>query len=335
MASALVKKGPILVTGGAGFIGSNVVAALNDLGHEVIISDTLRTGEKWRNLAKREIANFIQPSNLQDYLLSSPQISAVIHMGAISATTEIDGDLVIRTNFQLSLDLWHWCTKHQIPFIYASSAATYGDGALGFQDTFSSEALALLRPLNLYGWSKHLFDRRIARIVESKLKTPPQWAGLKFFNVYGPNEFHKGSMKSVVAHLYPKISSGQPARLFKSYHPDFPDGGQKRDFVCVKDCVNVILWLLENPSISGLFNVGSGIARTFEDLAIATMKAAGVEPRIEYIEMPETLRGKYQYFTEADLTNLKVAGYPHLPTCLEEGVLDYIQNYLIAEDPYR
>lgn len=324
----------ILVTGGAGFIGSNVVAAFNDRGNDVVICDTLRSGEKWRNLAKREVTEFIHPNNLHDYLRSAPSISAVVHMGAISATTEIDGDLVIRTNFELSLNLWNWCIAQQIPFIYASSAATYGDGTRGFQDTFSSQALEILRPLNLYGWSKHLFDRRLARIVESGSKTPPQWAGLKFFNVYGPNEFHKGSMKSVVAHLYPKVMAGEPARLFKSYNPNFSDGGQKRDFVYVKDCVKVILWLLDNSSVSGLFNVGSGSARSFEDLAIATMKAARLEPRIEYIEMPEILRGKYQYFTEAELSSLKKAGYLTPSTSLEDGVFDYVQNYLMSEDQY-
>jgi ADP-L-glycero-D-manno-heptose 6-epimerase len=331
----LNKEGSILVTGGAGFIGSNVVAALNDCGKDVVVCDTLRAGDKWRNLAKRELAGYVQPAKLLDYLNTSPNISAIVHMGAISATTEVDGDLVIRTNFELSLELWNWCTAYKVPYIYASSAATYGDGECGFYDTFSTQALSTLRPLNLYGWSKHLFDRRVARIVESNLDRPPQWAGLKFFNVYGPNEYHKGSMKSVVAHLYPKVIAGEPARLFKSYRPDIPDGGQQRDFVYVKDCVNVILWLLDNPSISGLFNVGSGIARSFHDLAFFTMKSAGLNPQIEFIDMPETLREKYQYFTEADLNNLRKAGYHQPLTSLEAGINDYIQRYLKADDKYH
>ncbi|CAK0755836.1 hypothetical protein WCLP8_260001 [uncultured Gammaproteobacteria bacterium] len=195
--------------------------------------------------------------------------------------------------------------------------------------------MARLRPLNPYGWSKHLFDRRVVRIIHQRGARPPQWAGLKFFNVYGPNEYHKGDMASVVSKLYPQIAAGQPARLFKSHHPDYPDGGQLRDFIWVGDCVEVMLWLKDNPGINGLYNVGTGKARSFKDLALATFAGAGIEPVIDYRDMPENLRGKYQYFTQADTANLYAAGYPHPFTELEDGVGGYVREFLATADPYR
>ncbi|WP_010583214.1 ADP-glyceromanno-heptose 6-epimerase [Schlesneria paludicola] len=334
MLDRLLSRG-VLVTGGAGFIGSNIVAALSDAGVPVIVCDVLGTDLKWQNLAKHALAGFVHPRDLDAYLAKNPPLSAIVHMGAISATTETDGDLVIESNFNLSQRIWNWCTDRKVPYLYASSAATYGDGEQGFRDENSSTALQTLRPLNLYGWSKHLFDRFVMREVESGRSRPPQWAGLKFFNVYGPNEYHKGSMKSVIAHLYPKVVAGEPAKLFKSAHPEYSDGGQLRDFVYVKDCVSVIMWLLEKQTVSGIFNVGTGVARSFADLAKATMVAAGLPPRIEFVDMPETLKARYQYFTQADLTHLRSVGYSTPATTLEDGVADYVQKFLAVSDPYR
>lgn len=327
----------ILVTGGAGFIGSNLVAALEARGHTAIaVCDRLGSDAKWRNIAKREISAFVFPEELPEFLADhADALQAVVHMGAISATTEQDVDLIVRNNLHLSQRLWHWCSLHRKPFLYASSAATYGDGGLGFDDDATAAALAKLRPLNPYGWSKHLFDRWVCRRLLNAESAPPQWAGLKFFNVYGPNEAHKGSMASVVHHLYPRLAAGEPARLFRSAHPDYEDGGQMRDFVWVDDCVSVMLWLLDTPTVSGLFNVGSGVARSFRDLACATFVAMGREPAITYIDMPETLRDKYQYFTQARLDRLREAGYSSPATSLEEGVRRYVQDFLRNPDPYR
>lgn len=326
-----------LVTGGAGFIGSNIVASLEERGlGPVVVCDRLRDGVKWKNLAKRELADVVRPEALSEFLLDQRgAIKAVFHMGAISATTEFDADKVFANNYRLSMDLWKWCAENDTPLIYASSAATYGDGEHGFVDDQAPDHLAKLRPLNPYGWSKNLFDRRVVRMVADGEPSPPQWAGLKFFNVYGPNEAHKGSMKSVVAHLHPKIKAGEPAVLFQSHHPDYEDGGQTRDFVHVGDCVDVMMWLFDNPSVSGLFNCGTGEPRTFADLARATFAALGKEPRLEFIPTPENIRDKYQYFTQADMTKLRGAGYDKPFRSLEDGVASYVRDYLDAEDPFR
>jgi len=331
------KRGMIVVTGGAGFIGSNIVAALEERGSgPIVVCDRLRTGDKWRNLAKRELADIVHPDHLFAYLDEhAGRIEAVIHMGAISSTTETDADLIIATNFRLPHALWAWCAAHGVRLIYASSAATYGDGGQGFVDDPSPAALAGLRPLNAYGWSKHLFDRRVARTLADRGPLPPQWAGLKFFNVYGPNEYHKGAMKSVAAHIFPTAKAGKPAVLFKSHHPDYADGGQLRDFIWVGDCVDVALWLLDNPGISGLFNCGTGKARSFADLATAVYRALGRNAAIEYVPTPETIRDKYQYFTEADTTRLRAAGFAARFTSLEDGIARYVQDFLDTADPYR
>jgi ADP-L-glycero-D-manno-heptose 6-epimerase len=316
----------ILVTGGAGFIGSNLVSALSDRGEEVLVLDRLGDGEKWRNLRAATLAGLLPPDMLEAALARQPR--AVVHMGAISDTTVRDGDAVAASNLTLSLRLWEWCAAAGVPLIYASSAATYGDGGQGFDDAETSEALARLEPLNLYGWSKHAFDRRVAQMLVLGRPRPPQWAGLKFFNVYGPGEAHKGRMASVVLHKFHEIQRGEPARLFASDREGVADGQQMRDFVHVRDCVQVMLWLLDNPQVSGLFNTGSGAARSFLDLARAVFAAAGQAERIEFMPMPADLRGKYQYFTEAPMGKLRRAGYSAPPTTLEDGVGDYVRHLL-------
>ena len=326
----------ILVTGGAGFIGSNLVAALQDNGHRVAVCDRLGQGDKWRNLAKREVEDLLAPEQLADYLAGPGQsLGAVMHLGAISDTTERDADALVENNFRLSQMLWTWCARHNKQFIYASSAATYGDGCAGFDDDVSIEHLDTLRPLNGYGWSKHLFDRWVARRLSRDGPRPLQWVGLKFFNVYGPNEYHKGSQASVAWHLYQQVSAGEAARLFQSHNPDYPDGGQKRDFIWVEDCVAVMLWLLDQRQVNGLFNVGTGKARSFADLAGALFAAADRPRNIQYVPTPEAIRDKYQYFTEASLGRLRAAGYEAPFTELDAGVGRYVRDYLASADPYR
>lgn len=326
-----------IVTGGAGFIGSNLIKTLETSypKSQVVISDFLGTDEKWQNLVKRSnIQTIIPPPELFKFLDDHAQdIKAIFHLGAISSTVEQDADLILRTNIHLSLHLWNFCTKNRIPFIYASSAATYGDGSKGFVDSLSFEDLAQLRPLNAYGWSKHFFDVRALRMQQENT-CPPQWAGLKFFNVYGPNEYHKGGQKSVIATFYPQIQKERKIRLFKSTDPQYEDGGQVRDFVWVQDCVDVMLWLFQNPTISGLFNVGTGKARSFNDLAKGVFSALGKPPVLEYIHMPDALQSKYQNFTQADLTHLRRAGYSKPFTSLEDGIHLYVQKFLTTQDPY-
>ncbi len=327
---------PILVTGGAGFIGSNIVAALSAQGRPVVVCDYMGDGEKWKNVAAHVITDYVSPDKLADWIsVPGRKLSAIIHMGAISSTTETDGDLILNHNFRPTLMLWDWATENKVPYIYASSAATYGDGSAGFGDDQSSEALAKLKPLNLYGWSKHSFDKRVAQVLESGGGTPPLWAGLKFFNVYGPNEYHKGPMKSVIAQSYAKIMADEPVTLFKSHNPDYEDGGQLRDFVYVKDCVDVILWLLENPRASGLYNLGTGKARSFLDLARGTYAATGKPENIQYVDTPIEIRDKYQYFTQASMQKLGAAGYNGRFHSLEEGIKDYVQSYLDNTDRFR
>ncbi|MGB8276252.1 MAG: ADP-glyceromanno-heptose 6-epimerase [Alphaproteobacteria bacterium] len=327
----------IVVTGGAGFIGSNLVAALTERGAgDVVVCDWLGCGEKWQNLAKHEISDLVAPEDLLAFLdAHEGRIQAIFHLGAITSTTEADVDLLMRNNFGLSRSLWNWCANARVRFLYASSAATYGDGGHGFDDDGSVAALARLRPLNAYGWSKHLFDRRVARAVMAGGTHPPQWAGLKFFNVYGPNEYHKGPMKSVVAQVYADMAAGLPATLFRSHHPDYADGGQLRDFVWVGDCVQVMLWLLDNREVSGLFNLGTGAARSFKDLATAVAHAIGREADIRYIDIPNEIRARYQYFTQASMTRLHAAGYTAPFTSLEHGITRYVRDYLATPDPYR
>ncbi len=328
----------IVITGGAGFIGSNMLAALEARGiHDLVVVDHLGCGDKWRNIARRALADVIVPEQLFAFLdANRSRVWMVIHMGAVSSTTETDADRILANNFRLSLLLWGWCTRNRVRLIYASSAATYGNGSAGFKDDFgSAQALARLRPLNAYGWSKHLFDRWVRRHLAEGRTGPLQWVGLKFFNVYGPNEYHKGAQASVVAQIFPAIAMGEPCRLFRSHHPDYPDGGQKRDFVFVDDCTDIMLWLIDRPHVNGLFNVGTGQARTFLDLALAVYRAVERPPHIQFIDTPLLIRDKYQYFTQADMRRLRAAGYDKPFTVLEEGVARYVTGYLAAGDHYR
>ena len=325
----------LLVTGGAGFIGSNVVAALNDAGRsDVAVCDVLGHDGKWRNLAKRQLADILPPAELPAWL-NGRRLDAVLHLGAISETTATDGDLVIETNFRLSMRLLDWCTVHATPFIYASSAATYGDGAQGFADDPKLPALKMLRPMNLYGWSKHLFDMAVAERAARGERLPPQWAGLKFFNVFGPNEYHKGAMMSVLAKRFDEIKSGAKVQLFKSHRAGIADGDQRRDFIHVDDVVRVMMWLLATPSVSGLFNVGTGNARSFKDLMLAAYAALGSRPNIEYIDMPESIRDSYQYFTQSEVDRLQRAGYNGGFTALEDSVRAYVRDFLDRPDRFR
>ncbi|PZA09345.1 ADP-glyceromanno-heptose 6-epimerase [Rhodopseudomonas palustris] len=325
----------LLVTGGAGFIGSNLVAALNEAGRaDVVVSDFLGHDGKWKNLAKRQLADFVPPAELADWL-KGRKLDAVFHMGAISATTATDGDMVMETNFRLSLRLLDWCTETGTPLIYASSAATYGDGDHGFDDDFSLPALKQLRPMNLYGWSKHLFDLVVAERAANDDRLPPQWAGLKFFNVFGPNEYHKDTMASVLARRFEDIKSGRVVQLFKSHRDGIADGDQRRDFIYVDDVVRVMMWLFASPSVSGIFNVGTSHARSFRDLILAAYAALGTPPQIEYIDMPEQIRGSYQYFTQSEGDRLRAAGYNGGFTPLEEAVESYVKGYLDCSDRFR
>lgn len=325
----------ILVTGGAGFIGSNICADLEAAGRrDIVVADSLGREGKWRNIAKRNLRDIIFPAEIETWLTGRAKLDAVIHMGADSSTTVTDGDHIVRNNFRLSTRLWDWCAETGTPLAYASSAATYGDGALGFDDDASPGALARLRPLNLYGWSKHLFDRwAVERAAEGH--APPQWVGLKFFNVFGPNEAHKVDMRSLVAKTTRRIAAGETITLFRSHRDGIADGEQRRDFVSVKDCSAAVTWLLDNPGVCGLYNLGTGRARSFRELILAIGSALGVEVDIAFADMPEAIRGQYQYFTEARMEKLRNTGFARPFAPLEDSVADYVRNYLMAADEYR
>ena len=324
----------LLVTGGAGFIGSNLIAGLNEVGRtDIVVNDALGNTGKWRNLGKRQVADVVPPGELSEWL-DGRKLDAVVHLGAISDTTATDGDLVLATNFRLSLRLLDWCTATRTPFLYASSAATYGAGAEGFDDEWSPAALQRLRPMNLYGFSKHLFDLAVVDRFAKRAKLPPQWVGLKFFNVFGPNEYHKGEMTSLIGKRFEDAKAGKPVHLFKSHRHGIGDGEQKRDFIYVDDAVAVMRWLLDTPAVSGIFNVGTGKARSFRDLIAAMFRALGHAPNIEYVDMPPTIRDQYQYFTQAKVENLRKAGYNADFTSLEEGVNRYV-TFLNQPDRYR
>ena len=328
----------IVVTGGAGFIGSNILAGLESRGGmRLVCCDVFGEGDKWRNVAKRQLHDVVPPARLEDWLCGpdASEVGAIVHMGARSDTTARDVDAVMAQNFAFSRMLWDWTARRGVPFVYASSAATYGDGQAGFDDDPSPAALARLRPLNPYGWSKHLFDRFVAAEVAAGRRRPPHWAGLKFFNVYGPNEYHKGPQRSVAHQIHPVAARGDAFALFKSHRPGIADGGQMRDFVWVGDCVHVTLWLLDNPQASGLFNVGSGRARNFHDMARTVYAACDRNASIVFRDMPEELRAHYQYFTQARLDRLRAVGYAWPFTELEDGVARYVRGHLATPDPYQ
>jgi ADP-L-glycero-D-manno-heptose 6-epimerase len=319
-----------IITGGAGFIGSACLWRLNQAGvDDVLVVDNLGETEKWKNLINRRYHDYLHKSRLLDHLESGAlgTISAIIHMGACSATTEGDADYLMENNLHYSQRLARYALANDIRFINASSAATYGDGTRGFSDELAGHDD--LSPLNMYGYSKHLFD-----LWARRANCLDRLVSLKFFNVFGPNEYHKGDMCSVILKAFHQVRVNGVIHLFKSYRQAYPDGGQQRDFVYVKDCVDLIWWLLEHPDVGGIFNVGTGQARTWNDLAAAVFKAMGLAPKIEYIEMPAHLRGRYQYYTCAEIDSLRDAGYARPFTRLEEGVADYVAHYLQQNDPY-
>jgi ADP-L-glycero-D-manno-heptose 6-epimerase len=316
----------IVVTGAAGFIGSAIVWRLNQLGrNDIIIVDELGKDEKWKNLVNLDYHDYINKHVFLEKIEKDDvpfKVDAIIHMGANSATTEKDADHLMTNNYEYTKKLAIWAVNHSVRFIYASSAATYGDGSLGFVD--NDEMCLKLRPLNMYGYSKNLFDiRALKKGLLDKI------VGIKFYNVFGPNEYHKDDMRSVVHKAFEQVRDKGVVTLFKSYNPDYKDGEQMRDFVYVKDAVDMTLYFLDHPEKNGLYNVGTGKPRTWNDLATALFNAMGKPVNIEYIEMPDYLRAKYQYYTAADMTKLARAGYSKQPTTLESGVTDYVRNYLL------
>ena len=331
----------IVITGGAGMIGSLIAWHLNQkLGREdLVIVDHITHEEQWQNLVHRHYIEYLDKDQLFDFLDGNEdgvEIDAIIHMGAISATTERDYNKLVEANIHYSQDLWGWCAEHEVPFFYASSAATYGDGQNGYDDV----SIEKLRPLNGYGYSKHFFDQWALRQVAENAPQPPAWAGFKFFNVYGPNEYHKERMASVAFHTFNQVKATGGMKLFKSNKSDFADGMQMRDFVYVKDCADIIVYFFDKatgsktPCKNGIYNIGTGNARSFKELASAVMHSMDKTPQIDFIDMPEDLQGKYQYFTEANVAKLRAAGYTKAFTSLEDGVKDYVQNYLLSQDKY-
>ncbi|MDP2854227.1 MAG: ADP-glyceromanno-heptose 6-epimerase [Smithellaceae bacterium] len=321
----------IIVTGGAGFIGSAFVWRLNQEGiDDIVIVDRLGTTDKWKNLVNLRFVNYIHKDDFHEMIYNDTvrfDVDAIIHMGACSSTTERDADYLWQNNNVYTGLLAEYAIEHGIRFIYASSAATYGDGTQGFSDDHGK--INKLKPINMYGYSKQVFDlRALKHSWENNI------AGIKFFNVFGPNEYHKGDMTSVIFKAFHQIKETGKVRLFKSYLPQYPDGGQMRDFVYVKDCVNVMWWLFKNQDANGIFNLGTGKARTWNDLINAVFAAMGIKPNIEYIEMPEGLRNQYQYFTQAEMDKLGQSGCPVDFSALEDSVRDYVCNYLQKSDPH-
>ena len=326
----------LLITGGAGFLGSNLAATLErDSRDKIVICDYINI-QKEKNLKKRNSRKIVHPKNLLHFLNKhKKEIDTILHLGAISSTTEENINLVAENNINLPIKIWDWCGKNNKRLIYASSAATYGNGSKGFDDDNSLRKISALVPLNLYGLSKHIFDLLVVSYLSKKNPKPRQWVGLKFFNVYGPNEYHKGSMKSVIAQIFPKAKIGKSIKLFKSHHPKYKHGFQKRDFIWVEDCVNIIIWFLNNKNINGIFNVGTGKARTFIDLVKNIFKNMDSKSQIKYIDTPKNIRKNYQYFTEAKVNKLRKAGYRKKFTTLEKGISLYIKDYLNSSNPFR
>lgn len=322
----LHEKARVLVTGGAGFIGSALIHQLNQLGiDQIVVADFLGEDEKWRNLAPLDFEDYIPADELLEDLTADEdaygKFAACFHLGACSSTTVRDAGYVMRNNFAYTRDLCRWALSSGARFVYASSAATYGDGSHGMDD--QSDDIQKFRPLNLYGYSKQLFD-----LYAQKEELLDDIVGIKYFNVFGPNEYHKGDMRSLVCKAYEQIRETGSIRLFRSYREEYPDGGQQRDFVYVKDAVEITLHLAEQEEVGGLFNVGAGCARTWNDLAHTLFRAMDLPPSIEYIEMPESIREQYQYYTCADISKLRATGYTKPTTGLEAAVDDYVKNFL-------
>ena len=323
-----------IITGGAGFIGSNLVEFFSEkLQKKVCIIDHF-DNQNIKNIEKRNNIIKIFPSEIKNFLNKNiDDIEIVIHMGAITSTVESNAELIVKNNIDLSIFLWNWCTKNKKRFIYASSAATYGDGKNNFDDNQSLEYLNQLNPLNLYGWSKHIIDKYFIKQIKNK-SYPPQWIGLKFFNVYGPNEYHKNDMKSIVCKIYDKLKNNEKINLFKSHNFNYKDGEQLRDFVYVKDIVKVIDWFEKNKDISGIFNVGYGEARSFNDLVSAIFTYTNKEKKIHYIDTPLNIRKNYQYYTKANIFKLRNTGFNHKFFSLEEGIKDYVRSHLMQKDKF-
>jgi ADP-L-glycero-D-manno-heptose 6-epimerase len=321
----------IVVTGGAGFIGSAIVWGLNRKGvDDILVVDVLESDEKWKNLANLRFADYLDRDDFIFNLVEGgldDSVDGIMHMGSCSSTTESDTGYLMRNNYDYSRRLAQWCLEHEKRYVYASSAATYGDGGKGFSD--DHKGIPDLRPLNMYGYSKQLMDLWALRTGAADTI-----AGIKYFNVYGPNEYHKDDMRSVVHKAFGKIMETGKMQLFRSHRPDFEDGKQLRDFVYVKDAVDMTLFLYDRPDVNGIFNVGTGEARSFHDLVAAVFTATGKEKDIEYIDMPESIRDKYQYFTQAEMDKLRAAGYDKGITSLEDGVGDYVKSYILKDDPY-
>ena len=325
----------IILTGGGGMIGSMIAWHLNTQMNfdDFVIVDDLINEQQENNFNKRKFIEYIAKDDLEKYLNDKKNVSAVIHMGAISATTESNFNRLLQSNIRFSQALWHWCAENKVPFIYASSAATYGNGSVGYGDNESE--LDKLSPLNAYGYSKHFFDRWVQLELSKNQPTPPQWCGLKFFNVYGPNEYHKGRMASVVFHAFNQFKETNQIKLFKSEHPSYADGMQVRDFIYVKDAVKIVIFFLNNNNFSGLYNAGTGNAETFKALAEAVLiNTKGQPDDIKYIEMPNDLKGKYQYYTQATMNKINSIGFNDNFMNLKEGVTDYLENYLLTSDRY-
>lgn len=324
------KDATIIITGAAGFIGSCMVEYLNELGFvNLILVDEFNREAKEPNFFGKKFIKQVEREELFTWLYKEkPVIDFVIHLGARTDTTEFDYAIHQHLNVEYSQLVWNYCTLNNVPLIYASSAATYGDGELGYKD--DHELCHQLKPLNPYGISKNEFDKWVLHQVDH----PPFWAGLKFFNVYGPNEYHKGRMASVIFHAFNQIQQNGMMKLFRSHKEGFKDGEQLRDFVYVKDVVNVIAWLMEHQPTSAIYNLGTGKARSFHDLVAATFKALDLQTKIEFIDMPEDIRDKYQYFTQADMQKLESAGYNRSFASLEDGVTDYVKNYLVGHRYY-
>ena len=326
-----------VITGGAGFLGSNLAAGIEEreMG-EITVVDRFQADERWRNIAKRSLREIVFPEKLFEYLNKyADQVEAVIHINYTGFIDDTDVAALIEERVHLTFKLWNWCAEHQKPFVYDSTSGVYGDGSLGFADDDSAQALAGLRPLSAEAWTKLFLDRKIVDTINRGEVAPPQWIGVRCFNLYGPNEYHNTTHQSVIPRIYAAAKNGKLFPLYKSDNPAYKDGEQMRDFMWIKDTVDVILWLIRHKNISGIFNVGTGRARTYADVVKAVYEALGRKPEMDFIDLPANVKGKYQYFTQADIGKLRAAGYTNPFTSLEDGVAQYVQDYLEKQDSYR